>query len=212
VSPVISDFSDRPVAQRSEQETHNFLVASSILAGPIGCVEKDSKYNFKKNMPIDEATLQMANEMAQRAGVETYDQYGLEPGDVELWETYRRVAARLAEMIGQAAEGAWLCMALSHGHQKDRNVSRLLDCLGDFRYRQGQIWDILQTAGIISDAADPLKNENTRLKAELSGLVCAILKRGGKDVTDMTALDRLAQLHANEQPRIYRAEEIKKEP
>jgi hypothetical protein len=33
---------------------------------------------------------------------------------------------------------------------------------------------------------------------ELARAVCAILKRDGKDVVDMTAMDRLAELHANE--------------
>lgn len=40
--------------------------------------------------------------------------------------------------------------------------------------------------------------ENNRLKLDLSNLVCAILKRNGKDVLDMSANDRLAELHENE--------------
>lgn len=36
------------------------------------------------------------------------------------------------------------------------------------------------------------------LRKDLSTIVCAILKRDGRDVTDITAMDRLAELHANE--------------
>ncbi len=43
-----------------------------------------------------------------------------------------------------------------------------------------------------------LERDNARLRDDISLLVCAILKRNGKDVTDMTAMDRLKELHANE--------------
>jgi len=43
-----------------------------------------------------------------------------------------------------------------------------------------------------------LERENNALRSELSEIVAAILKRGGKDVTNMAAMDRLAELHSHE--------------
>lgn len=38
-----------------------------------------------------------------------------------------------------------------------------------------------------------------KLKSDLVAVIAAVLKRDGKDVTSMTAMDRIAELHANEQ-------------
>ena len=55
-------------------------------------------------------------------------------------------------------------------------------------------------------AATQHKAESERLRNDLSMVVCAILKRNGKAVTDMTAIDRIRELHANE--LLFRAQRL----
>ena len=54
--------------------------------------------------------------------------------------------------------------------------------------------EILRLSGLLRVS----NTENNRLKLDLSNLVCAILKRNGNDVLDMSANDRLEELHQNE--------------
>jgi hypothetical protein len=61
--------------------------------------------------------------------------------------------------------------------------------------------DEREAAVVDVDFARRLERERDKYRSDLVEVIAAVLKRGQRDVTNMTALDRLAQLHAAERER-----------